>query len=65
MRRRDIGFILLVVGVLCGISFTVLNLCGVINTRLGELMMYGGIITLAAGLILFGTSSSKSQAVRK
>ena len=60
MKWRDVGLILLVVGVLCGITFTLLNLGGVINTRLGELMMYGGIITLAAGLILFGTASSKS-----
>jgi hypothetical protein len=60
MRRRGVGLILMAVGVLCGISFTVLNLCGVVNTRLGELMMYGGIITLAAGLVLFGTASSKS-----
>lgn len=59
MRWRDVGLILLVIGVLCGVTFTLLNLGGIVNTRFGELMMYGGIIALAIGLVLFGTTSSK------
>ena len=62
MRRRDAGRILMTVGVLCGISFTLINLSGpaTIATQVGNLLMYIGIVTIAIGLIVFGASSVKS-----
>ena len=62
MRRRDAGRILMTVGVLCGISFTLINLSGpaTIATQLSHLLMYIGIVTIAGGLIVFGSSRVKS-----
>lgn len=59
MRRRDVAAILLTVGVLCGVISTLLNLNGIINTRLGNLMLYAGIVAIAAGLVILGTAGSK------
>ena len=58
MRRRDAGLILMAVGVLCGILFTLLNLGGVTGTQMNKLMLYTGIITIASGLVVFVTTSS-------
>ncbi|HYJ46846.1 MAG TPA: hypothetical protein VEV81_09555 [Pyrinomonadaceae bacterium] len=58
MGRRVAGLILMAVGVLCGILFTLLNLGGVNDTRIDKLMMYAGIITIALGLVVFATTSS-------
>jgi hypothetical protein len=59
MRWRSIGLILLVVGVLCGIIFTLLNLGRVRNTGLNNLLLYSGIITIVLGLVVFGATSSR------
>jgi hypothetical protein len=61
MRRRDKSIILLAAGVICGVVFTLLNLGGFVNERLSTLMMYAGIIAIAAGLVLFGLSGSEDQ----
>ena len=61
MRRRDVGLILMVIGVLCGLAFGLLNLSGSFNTRLGNLVLYAGIIALAIGLVIFITTSSGSE----
>ena len=58
MRRRDAGLILMAVGVLCGVLFTLLNLGGVTSTQINKLTLYTGIITIAIGLIMFVTTSS-------
>jgi uncharacterized membrane protein HdeD (DUF308 family) len=62
MRRREIGRILMAVGALCGISFTLINLSepATTATQVSNLLMYIGIITIAVGLIVFGTSRVKS-----
>jgi predicted PurR-regulated permease PerM len=61
MRPRDAGRILMVVGVLCGISYTIINLNGAatIATQVSNLLMYIGIVTIAVGLIIFSTSRVK------
>jgi hypothetical protein len=64
MRRRDKSIILLAAGVLCGVVFALLNLSGVVNSRLSMLMMYAGIISIVAGLVLFGLSGSRDQRER-
>lgn len=58
MRRRDSGRILLVVGVLCGIAYTVINLSGegMVVTRGGNLLLYAGIALIVAGLIVLGAA---------
>jgi hypothetical protein len=50
------------VGVLCGIGFTLINLSGPATTatRVSNLFMYIGIVTLAVGLIVFGAARVKS-----
>ena len=52
----------MVVGALCGISFTLINLSepATTATQVSNLLMYIGIITIAVGLIVFGTSRVKS-----
>jgi xanthosine utilization system XapX-like protein len=50
------------VGVLCGISFTLINLSGPATTatQISTLLMYIGIVTIAVGLVVFGASKVKS-----
>jgi hypothetical protein len=62
MRRRDTGLILLSVGVLCGIIYILLKVGGdsSVSMQTTNLLMYSGIITIIAGLIVFGTSKAKS-----
>jgi xanthosine utilization system XapX-like protein len=62
MSSRDAGRILMTVGVLCGLSFTLINLSGPATTAtaLSNLLMYIGIVTIAVGLIVFGASKVKS-----
>ena len=59
MTRRDLGLILLVVGILCAIVFALLNLSGVPNKQLVNLVTYVGIIAVVAGLVIFVATSSK------
>jgi hypothetical protein len=61
MRRRDSGRILLAVGVLCGIVYTVINLMGadVTVTRGGNLLLYAGIALIVAGLMVLGAARVK------
>lgn len=51
------------VGVLCGISYTLINLNGPASTatQVSNLLMYTGIVTIAVGLIIFGASRVKGQ----
>lgn len=58
MGRRAVSLLLLGAGVLCAIIFALLNLAGAVGTRLDTLMLYAGIIAIAAGLVVFATSSS-------
>jgi xanthosine utilization system XapX-like protein len=62
MRRRDLGRILMVMGVLCGISYALINLSGpaTVAAQASNLLMYIGIVTIAVGLITFGASRVKS-----
>jgi xanthosine utilization system XapX-like protein len=62
MGRRDVGRILMVAGILCGISYTLINLSGTADTttQVSNLLMYIGIVTIAVGLIIFGASRVKS-----
>jgi xanthosine utilization system XapX-like protein len=62
MRRRDIGSVLMTVGALCGVIYTLINLSepATTATRVSTLLMYIGIITIVVGLIVFGTSRVKS-----
>ena len=62
MRRRDAGLILLSTGVICGIIYILLKLGGDSSASMQttNLLMYSGIITIIAGLIVFGTSKAKS-----
>ena len=62
MRRRDAGLILLSAGVLCGIIYILLKLGGdsSVSTQTTNLLMYSGIVTIIAGLIVFGTSERKA-----
>lgn len=62
MRPKDAGRILMVMGVLCGISYTLINLSGTatIATQISNLLMYAGIATITIGLIIFGASRAKS-----
>lgn len=61
MRRKDIGRILMVVGVMCGISFALINLNepATLATQVSKFLMYAGIITSAVGLIVFSASRVK------
>jgi len=62
MRRRDIGAILMATGVLLGIIYTLINLNGAASTmRLGNLILYAGIVALASGLILFGAAGGRGS----
>lgn len=61
MRRRDAGLILLTAGVLCGITYILIKLSGnATSTQTSNLFMYTGIVTIIAGLIVFGMSKAKS-----
>ncbi|HEX8138164.1 MAG TPA: hypothetical protein VF544_11285 [Pyrinomonadaceae bacterium] len=62
MRRRDVGGILMAVGVLLGIIYTLINLNGAASTvRLGNLILYAGIVALASGLIVFGAAGGSGS----
>jgi hypothetical protein len=62
VRRRDVGGILMAVGVLLGIIYTLLNLSYVATTmRLGNLILYAGIVALASGLIVFGAAGGRGS----
>jgi uncharacterized membrane protein YidH (DUF202 family) len=58
MRRKSLGRILLVVGVLCGIAYTIINLMGeaMTMTRGGNLLLYAGIGLIVVGLIVLGSA---------
>jgi xanthosine utilization system XapX-like protein len=62
MRRGDVGRILMAVGVLCGLSYALINLSrpAYTTTQVSNLLMYTGIVTIAVGLIIFGASRVKS-----
>jgi hypothetical protein len=53
----------MVVGVLCGISYSLIKLSGLADAapQVNNLLMYAGIITITVGLIIFGASRLKSQ----
>jgi hypothetical protein len=53
----------MVVGILCGISFALINLNGpaAIGAQVSKLLMYTGIVTIGVGLIVFGASRAISQ----
>jgi hypothetical protein len=62
VRRRDVGGILMAVGVLLGIIYTLINLNNAASTiRLGNLILYAGIVSLASGLIVFGTAGGRGN----
>lgn len=50
----------MVLGVSCGVIYTLLNLKGNVTTQTSNLLLYSGIVALAAGLIFFATSKAKS-----
>lgn len=62
MRRRDFGSILMVVGVLLGIIYTLVNLSNAAAStmRLGNLLLYAAIVALASGLIIFGAAGGRA-----
>lgn len=63
MRRRDIGRILMAAGVFFGIIYTLINLSqtSVSTTRLGNLILYAGIVALASGLIILGIAGGRGS----
>jgi hypothetical protein len=62
MRRKDIGSILMAVGILCGILFTLINLSGFASTetRGNSLLMYVAIIAILAGLTFYAISRTRA-----
>jgi hypothetical protein len=62
MRRRDAGLILLAISVLGGVIYILIKLSGdaAASTQTGNLFMYTSIVSIIAGLIVFGTSKAKS-----
>jgi xanthosine utilization system XapX-like protein len=62
MRRRDIGRILMAAGVFLGIIYTLMNLSSAAgSTRLGNLILFTGIVALASGLIIFGAAGGSGS----
>jgi hypothetical protein len=56
MRRRDVGSILLAIGVLCGIIYTLINLTGNTAGLTSTILMYTSVFALVAGLVFLGVS---------
>jgi xanthosine utilization system XapX-like protein len=63
VRRRDLGRILMVAGVLLGVIYTLMHLsnAAVPGMRFGNLILYTGIVALASGLILFGAAGGRGS----
>lgn len=63
MRRRDVGRILMTAGVILGIIYMLINLskASISTVRLGNLILYTGIVALASGLIILGIAGGKRQ----
>jgi hypothetical protein len=63
VRRRDVGRILMAAGVFLGIIYTLINLseASITTTRLGNLILYTGIVALASGLILLGIAGGRGS----
>ena len=63
MRRRDMGRILMIAGVLLGVIYTLLNLSNAAASvmRFGNLILYTGIVALASGLIIFGAAGGRGS----
>lgn len=62
MRRRDVGRILMAAGVFFGIIYTLINLSEASSStnRLGNLILYTGIVALASGLILLAIAGEET-----
>ena len=63
MRRRDVGRILMIAGVLLGIIYTLMHLSSAAASvmRFGNLILYAGIAALAGGLIIFGAAGGRGS----
>ena len=62
MRRRNIGYLLMAVGVLCGILFILINLSEFASTSLRghRLLMYVAIIAIVVGLAFLAASKLRA-----
>jgi FtsH-binding integral membrane protein len=63
MDSRNSGYLLMAVGVLCGILFLLINLSEFASTSLRghRLLLYVGIVALVAGLVFFSISKLRAD----